>query len=98
VVEDDSERHGDPAALAAGYERLRAAVLCGQGDGWRIGHGVLASRGMAAWMGAYRTLAPAPQEPGGASVSRPVSSCPASLPRAKELVAVLGEMTLALAA
>ncbi len=93
------ERHlDDPAALREGYEQLRQRVLCGQGDGWRVGHGVLASRGMAAWMGAWATLAPARQEQGGASVSRCLASPSPSLPRAKELVAVLSQMTLALAA
>lgn len=44
-------RGGDPAAFAAAYERLREAVLCGRPDGWRLGHGVLVTRGVAAALG-----------------------------------------------
>jgi len=35
-------------------------VLAGQPDGWRLGHGVLAGKGMVAWIGAWTTVAPAP--------------------------------------
>jgi hypothetical protein len=34
-------------------------VLAGRPDGWRLGHAVLAGKGMAAWIGAWATLAPA---------------------------------------
>lgn len=46
--------------LAEGYEQLRERVLAGRPDGWQLGHAVLAGKGMAAWIGAWATLAPAP--------------------------------------
>jgi hypothetical protein len=45
-----------------GYERLRTQVLAGHTDGWRLGWGVLATKGMAAWMCAWPTAGP---DPGG---------------------------------
>jgi hypothetical protein len=51
-------READPAALRAGYERLRAAVLSERPDGFRLGHAVLLTRGMLAWIGAFGSLAP----------------------------------------
>jgi hypothetical protein len=101
-----AEHAGDSVALVAGYEQLRERVLCGEPDGWRLGHGVLATRGMAAWMGAWRALAPAPA-PERSALFTGSGSCPApgrasvaicSLPRASEIVGVLSEMTLAHAA
>lgn len=92
------ERPGDPVALRCGYERLRAAVLSGRPDGWRLGHGVLATRGTVAWIAALTTAAPASQAAAGSSGSRPVASTAASLPGAGEIVAVLSQMALALAA
>ena len=35
-------------------------MLAGRPDGWRLGHAVLAGKGMVAWIGAWATLAPAP--------------------------------------
>ena len=56
---DGIEHRG--AEIDASYERLRAAVLGGQPDGFRLGHGVLATRGVVAWIGALSALrAPAP--------------------------------------
>ena len=46
---DAGEQH-QASALQDGYEQLRSAVLGGQPDGFRLGHGVLAARGLAAWM------------------------------------------------
>jgi hypothetical protein len=45
----------------ASYERLRAAVLGGQPDGFRLGHGVPATRGVVAWIAALGSL---PRSPG----------------------------------
>ena len=45
--------------MAEGYEQLRERVLAGAPDGWRLGHGVLAGKGMVAWIGAWTTFAPA---------------------------------------
>ena len=54
----DGARRGDPVALRCGYERLREAVLSGRADGWRLGHGVLATRGTVAWVAAVGEVAP----------------------------------------
>jgi len=48
------------AELTQRYEQLRAAVLAGDGQGQRFGLGVLACRGMAAWMHAWQQL-PSPK-------------------------------------
>jgi hypothetical protein len=88
------ERPGDPVALRAGYERLREAVLSGRPDGWRLGHGVLATRGTVAWIAAVTDVVPASLPAAGASESRPA----ASLPGAGEIVAVLAQMAFAIAA
>jgi hypothetical protein len=89
------ERGGDPAALASGYERLREAVLSGRPDGWRLGHGVLAARGMVAWIAAFTDVAASPQ---AAASPGPVSLAVSPLPGAGEVVAVLAQMALAHAA
>lgn len=105
---DGGEPRGDAGALSAGYERLRAAVLSGAAGGWRLGHGVLCAGGMAGWMSAFGEFAPpAPGGTGAADPAPPFSSegreaatdRPVSeLPGADQVVAVLAQMTLALAA
>lgn len=92
------ERPGDPAALRCGYERLREAVLSGRPDGWRLGHGVLATRGTVAWIAAFTEVAPASQPGAGTTESRPLGATAAPLPGAGEIVAVLSQMAFALAA
>lgn len=92
------ERPGDPVALRCGYERLREAVLSGRADGWRLGHGVLATRGTVAWIAAFTEVAPAAQPGVGRSGSQPVALTAASLPGAGEIVAVLSQMAFAIAA
>ena len=86
--------HG--AEVDASYERLRAAVLGGQPDGFQLGHGVLATRGVVAWIAAVSSLA------GPAPSASERSDAPAgevvALPDAQQLVAVLAQMTLAHAA
>jgi hypothetical protein len=102
---DSCEREADPASLRAGYERLRAAVLSERPEGFRLGHGVLLTRGMLAWMAAFGSLAPPP--PAGEPVERVAADGGASqpdgdatsaemvpLPGADQLVAVLAQMTL----
>jgi hypothetical protein len=107
VADGGGERRGDPAALRAGYERLRAAVLSGRPDGFRLGHGVLAARGMVAWMATLAALETPAARPG--TPARPAGSPPAasppppadglvSLPGADQVVAVLAQMALAHAA
>jgi hypothetical protein len=44
--------------------------MAGHTDGWRLGWGVLAAKGMAAWMGAWPTAGPGP-DPGGTAAAQP---------------------------
>jgi hypothetical protein len=93
-VVEDTEHAG--AEIDASYERLRAAVLCGEPDGFRLGHGVLATRGVLAWIAALSSLpAPAPR---AGERSHPPAGEVVALPNAHKLVAVLAQMTLAHAA
>jgi hypothetical protein len=93
-VVEGTEREG--AEIDASYEHLRAAVLGGQPDGFRLGHGVLATRGVVAWIGALSALrAPAPS---ASERSHPPAGELVALPNAEKLVAVLAQMTLAHAA
>lgn len=100
---EDGERRED-AGLRDGYEQLRAAVLSGGTSGWRLGHGVLCARGMTAWMHTFGELAgPAPAAAAAAAPSsserprsRPGQAVP--LPDADQVVAVLAQMVLPLAA
>ena len=91
----ESFEHGG-VETDASYERLRAAVLGGQADGFRLGHGVLATRGVVAWFGALSALrTPAPS---ANQRSHPPAGEVVALPNAEKLVVVLAQMTLAHAA
>ena len=98
-----SGRSADASSVSAGYECLRERVLSGQTDSWRLGHGVLASRGMAAWMAAWpnstpQSSAPAAATPSVQSLSStgfPSTAGLSSLPAVEKIVAVLTEMALA---
>ena len=104
----DSENprpEADARALGEAYERLRDAVLSGGGGGWRLGHGVLSARGMTAWMSAVGELAPPAS--GAADVASrfasagceaPSAETTVSLPGVDQVVAVLTQMVLPLAA
>jgi hypothetical protein len=103
-VADASGEEGDPQALVEGYEALRAAAVGGQAQGWRHGYGILATRGMAAWMGAWASGAPAPAAGTPARLSDPSTPTPcpttdpstlSSLPHAGEIVSVVAQMALA---
>jgi hypothetical protein len=109
VTEHGEKQRHDPAAVLSGYEQLREAVLSGRADGFRLGHGVLAARGILAWSAAFNSLAPAPAAAGARRVdgetltsASSVSAGPGggvgSLPSADQLVAVLTQMVLPLAA
>jgi hypothetical protein len=76
-------------ALTERYEQLRAGVLAGNGEGLRFGLGVLASRGMAAWMTLWQQVPSAPPA-GGA---RPAAAT--STGGAGEMVRILASMALA---
>jgi hypothetical protein len=86
----------DAGALRSGYERLRAAVLSGGAGGWRLGHGVLSARGMVVWMSAVGDAAPPASAGPGAADPAPATPLPAA--DADEVVAVLAQMVLPLAA
>ena len=87
---------------------MREAVLSGGAGGWRLGHGVLCARGMTAWMSAVSELAPpASGATGTAEVASSFSSADreppsaektVSLPGVDQVVAVLTQMVLPLAA
>ena len=84
------------SALKAGYERLRAAVLSGGAGGWRLGHGVLCARGMVAWM---RTVGETvPPASAGTRTADPALVTPLPAADADQVVAVLAQMVLPLAA
>jgi hypothetical protein len=102
---DNPRPGGDAGALGEAYEQLRDAVLSSGAGGWRLGHGVLCARGMTAWMAAVGELAPpASRAAGGASTFASATCEPASaartvsLPGADQVVAVLTQMVLPLAA
>jgi hypothetical protein len=84
------------AEVDASYERLRAAVLGGRPDGFRLGHGVLATRGVVAWITALGSLTAL--VPSASERSHPLAGEVIALPNAQKLVAVLAQMTLAHAA
>ena len=103
----EQEPRSDAAELSAGYERLRSAVLSGSASGWRLGHGVLSARGMTGWMSVFGQFAPPAPGGTGASAPAPMPSserCEAladrtvSLPGADQVVQVLAQMVLPLAA
>jgi hypothetical protein len=93
----------------ADYERLRAQVLGAAPEGWRRGWGVLACRGMAAWIAAGTAVSGTADQHGTAANAQalPPSPTPAkggasgsacgSLPPAltADIVTVLAAMTLA---
>jgi hypothetical protein len=85
------------AGLDGSYERLRAAVLGGAPGGFRLGHGVLATRGVVAWM-ATVTAVSSPAAQGAGERSHPPAGEVVALPNAQQLVGVLAQMTLAIAA
>ena len=87
--------HDQVSALEAGYERVRAAVLGGRPDGFRLGHGVLATRGLVAWMHTAGSVAASPPR---ASATHPPAGEVVPLPGADQLVAVIAQMALAHAA
>ena len=92
----DRIQHAD-AGLDASYEQLRAAVLGGAPGGLRLGHGVLAMRGVVAWMQSV-TAVSSPATHAAAERDHPPAGEVVALPNAQQLVGVLAQMTLALAA
>ena len=109
MADSDNPRPGEDAgALSEAYERLRDVVLSSGAGGWRLGHGVLSARGMTAWMTAVGELAP-PASGGtraadvasrlsSTACERPSPETTLSLPGVDQVVAVLTQMVLPLAA
>jgi hypothetical protein len=92
----DAGKEPELAGIEAGYERLRAAVLAARPDGFRLGHGVLAARGLVAWMETVSSVGwPVATV---SESSRPPAGELVSLPGADQLVAVIAQMALAHAA
>jgi hypothetical protein len=87
---------GDAGALTAGYERLRTAVLSSSASGWRLGHGVLCARGMVGWMSAFSEAAPPASA--GTCAAEPATVTPLPTAAADQVVQVLAQMVLPLAA
>jgi hypothetical protein len=73
------------------YESLRERTLGARPDGYRLGLGVLLSRGVACWMLTWRERAPA-------QLASPSSPLPAPVDEAdEEIVRVLAAMAFACA-
>lgn len=98
----DTNVERGPGEQVAAYEELREVVLAEQPGGWRLGHGVLANRGVAAWMATRATAsvtlvsaAPArhPSIPLPLIAYQPTVAL--SLQSVPEIVAVLAQMALA---
>ena len=62
VVSGEIPNALEPARLRRAYERLRAAAIAGDVQGWRWGRSVLQRSGVAAWMRAWSDHARAEQE------------------------------------
>jgi hypothetical protein len=67
------------------YEALRHHALVGETSGWRLGLAVLERQGVAAWLRAWQSIAPAP-------LARPSSDVAVE---GDELVGALASMALA---
>lgn len=87
-------------ALVEGYERLRAQAMAGQAGSWRLGHGLLLGKGLAAWLAVCAatlnsTAAATPPSRGAAATTVPETSVAAlgGAPAAA-LVSVLAQMAL----
>jgi hypothetical protein len=98
VADENASAGPDPGPLRDGYEQLRERVLAGRADGWRLGHAVLARRGMAAWIAAQAALASPPTSPAGAPAGPTAAASPGPAGDCGQIVAVLSEMALAHAA
>ena len=84
-METAGERAGEGRLDLERYEQLRRRALHGEVEGWRLGLGVLCHRGLAAWLRAWHTSAPA-------AVAAPPAADPVG---SDELVGVLASMALA---
>ena len=76
-----------------GYEQLRAGVLGGQADGWRLGLGVLQQRGVTAWLRLRQATVPKVSPPPTPARTAP----PVAGGAEAQLVGLLASMALAVA-
>jgi hypothetical protein len=82
--------------LAERYEQLRAAVLDSHPGGAGLGLGVLAGRGLAAWITVWRSgPPPACWVPSAARIRNPPATAVGAGTTSSELVGVLAAMALA---
>jgi hypothetical protein len=85
---------GRGASCVERYEQLRARVVSGEPDCFRLGLAMLERRGVAAWSRAWQATAPAPAPAAG-----PHRAAVAQLPSdARQLVDALATIALASAA
>jgi hypothetical protein len=106
VADSDKPTPGrDAGVLSEAYERLRDAVLSSGAGGWRLGHGVLCARGTVAWMSAVGEFAPPATAAAAVASTLSSAGCESSgveatvsLPGVDQVVAVLTQMVLPLAA
>jgi hypothetical protein len=80
----------------AGYEALRRQVTERLPEAWRLGHGLLANRGMAAWLDAYATFAPpaAPAPRDDAAIHSSGGRLERAPTTSSDIVTVLAQMVL----
>ena len=81
----------DPAAEVDRYEQLRGRALSGDADGWRAGLAVLQTRGVAAWLRAWRGVSAPPRPPTPVRTGIGSGAQPEAVDR---LVAALASMAL----
>lgn len=98
----DDDLAPSPEALCQSYERLRQGVLGADPGNWRLGHGVVVTRGVAAWMAACTATGKAPATEMAAPAlsleslfSSPTQRVPSSRPSVNPIVTVLAQMVLA---
>jgi len=86
---------GRGASEVERYEQLRARVVSGEPDCFRLGLAMLERRGMAAWSRAWQAPAPTPAAPAAGPPRAAVVPLPSD---ARQLVDALATIALASAA
>jgi hypothetical protein len=90
---DIDDTTNDRSDAVDGYEQLRARALCGDTQGWRLGLGVLAQRGVAAWLRVRQATVATVCAPTPAQAGSPIAGGVDA-----ELVGLLASMALVVAA
>ena len=70
-------------------------MLTDRPDGWRLGRGLLAGKGVAAWIAGCAAFTPTPDAAGPTAWSAQPAPPDGARPSADQFVAVLAEMALA---